>query len=313
MKLNEFFSQSKQANFLESICIINIVWPSQPAILFLQSFLARLKDIKQQSLVICNLQEQSYAEIQSRLATSFLGTSCIYSFTLTENTKLETALLSYLETYHGLHMVVVGTSQDQALRERADVVHLFIDEAIDSVTYGNVHKFLKKDEVADTRFTQDLFRRSQTISLDMACIMMHYQLFVGKNSGQFFSTWFDRIIEQKYSLFVLSQYLFAYDAQRFYQLWHQVGPEYPSEFWIAFWSEQVWQAMIFTTIAQQDGAQLARKSVTRLPFSFMQKDWQKHSVEQLSLAHDMLSQIDYANKNGAITEGLDLFYAKFLI
>lgn len=313
MKLNEFFVKSTQENFLNSTCIINMIWPSQPAILFLQAFLARIKEIKQQTLVICNMQEQSYAAMQSQLATSFLGTACIYALSLVEHTaKADAAMLSYLESYHGPHTVIVGTSQEHALRERPDVLHLFLDEAIDQATYTALYKFLKKEDVVDIRFVQELFRRSQTISLDMACMMMHYQLFVGKNNQQFFTTWFDRIVEQKQSLFVLSQYLFARDAERFYHVWQQVGQEYPSEFWIAYWSEQLWQAIIFITIAKQDGALVAKKSVSRLPFAFMQKDWHKHTLEQLTLAHDMLYQIDYANKNGAITEGLDIWYAKFL-
>lgn len=314
MKLNEFFAHSEQKDFLHSIRIINIIWPSKPAILFLQAFLNRLKVIKQQQLVMCDMQEQSSAAIQSQLAMSFLGTSCIYSIDLCgESTKLDVTLRSYLDSYTGTHLIIVGTSQDHALRERADVAHLFVEEVLDQANYCVLYKFLHDGEISDKRFVQELFRRSPKISLDMALIMMHYQLFVGKNIQHFFSTWFDRIVEQKQSLFILSQHLFARDAQRFYLAWQYVAQEYPSEFWIAFWSEQIWQAIIFITIAKQEGVLAAKKSVSRLPFSFMQKDWNRHTLEQLTLAHDRLYQIDYANKNGAITEALDIWYAKFLI
>lgn len=314
MKLIEFLKKSEEKSFLDSFCIINFIGPAQPAVLFFQSLLGRLKEVGERPLVLCDLHLQTSAEIQAQLATSFLGSAFIYSIVVSsESVKQSASLLAYLESYKGVHLVVVATQQEQALRERADILHVFLDETVDYTLYNSLQAFLQLDQNADLRFTQELFRRSPTVPLDMACMLMQYQLFLGKNNKPFFATWFDRIVEQKQSLFLLSQYLFARDVQRFYDALSPVAQEYPAEFWIAFWSEQLWQALIFVTIAKTDGPLIAKKSVSRLPFAFMQKDWHKHSVAQLTTAHDLLYQIDYANKNGSVTEGLDLWYAKFLI
>ena len=129
---------------------------------------------------------------------------------------------------------------------------------------------------------------------------------------EFFSSWFDRIVEQKQSLFALSNYFFAKDSKNFYAAWRSVAADYPPEFWIAFWAEQLWQAMIFVTLAQTEDLSVAKKSVSRLPFAFMYKDWRKYSVADLTQAHALLYAIDYANKNGSVIDGLELWHAKFL-
>lgn len=314
MNLNEFLKKSDQRIFFDPIRIVNCIASSQPLLLFMSGLFARLKDVMQQQVVVCDVHTQTNTEIQAQLATSFLGESFIYGVMAnTEPLKSFAAVQAYLETYEGCHLVIFCTQREHALRERDGVVHVTLEDTIDYATYRLLYKFFKQEDLTDTRFAQELFRRSPTVPLDSACLLMHYQLFVGKNFQQFFTHWFDRIIEPKHSLFSLSQYLFAKDNQRFYRAWSTVAEEYPPEFWIAFWSEQIWQALLFITIAKRDGALVAKKSVSRLPFSFMQKDWQKYSVETLTHAHDLLYQIDFANKNGAITEGLDLWYAKFLL
>src|SRR5205807_225901 len=108
------------------------------------------------------------------------------------------------------------------------------------------------------------------------------------------------------------QYFFSKQKSNFFSLWGELRLQYPDEFWVVFWSEQLWQAIVFCEEASRNGAARAKSLVNRLPFSFMQKDWQSYKNDELISAHDFLYSIDYSLKNSAGTFGIDLFVHKFI-
>ena len=88
---------------------------------------------------------------------------------------------------------------------------------------------------------------------------------------------------------------------------------YAPEFWIAFFSEQLWQASIYVQYVSQNNAAEGRKYAYRLPFSFFQKDYKKYTLEQFARAHDFLYAIDHGTKNGSASDGIELFiHAAFM-
>jgi hypothetical protein len=312
LTFQQFFQRSSQPDFFESFKIVNFVTP-----LFHPLFFSALLDFAKKSskrpVTLFDLTEHTATAIRSQLEMSFLGNSSCYILTPGPDlASLDSQLSAYLATYTGIHQLILFTKPEEQLDAREGIIFVNIDATLDRELYRIVLSWKAGEASIDLRFVDELFRRTETVALDVAIIMMHYQLLLGKNSEQFFAKWFDRIIVPKKSLFILSQYLFAGDVKRFYSAWPAVAQDYPIEFWLAFWSEQLWQAIIFITTARREDLAAAKKLVSRLPFSFMQKDWQRFSPEVLISAHNQLYQIDYAQKNGAITDGLELWYAKVL-
>ena len=142
--------------------------------------------------------------------------------------------------------------------------------------------------------------------------MMAYQATVGRKYQDFFADWLDKLIIPQKSFFTLSQYLFARRPQLFFEQWNACKGEYPPEFWIAYWSEQIWQAMLYVQRARTQGVMEAKKGTYKLPFSFLNKDWSHYTPATLAAAHEALYCFDYNLKNGGTGNGLELWYHKFI-
>jgi hypothetical protein len=149
------------------------------------------------------------------------------------------------------------------------------------------------------------------ISLDHACILMHYARLLGANTDQFVHQWLDKILMPERSLFTLSTHFFAKKPKVFFELLGHIGGEYPEIFWVSYWSESLWRAHYYVALNQTKQFGEAKKMSNRLPFSFIQRDWKLHSPSALKKAHQQLYEIDFALKNGASEGMLDLFYSKF--
>jgi hypothetical protein len=55
----------------------------------------------------------------------------------------------------------------------------------------------------------------------------------------------------------------------------------------------------------------AKKMSYRLPYSFINKDWQRVQIDELVECYEFLYQIDYAIKTGSTFCSLDLFFAHY--
>ena len=120
---------------------------------------------------------------------------------------------------------------------------------------------------------------------------MGYQMVVGRKFDPFFKHWYSRLIIPRQSFFVLSQHFFAQRPTLFLEKWKVCKGDLPVEFWIAYWSEQLWQASLFVLRARSQGIGEAKKQAYRLPFSFINKDWQRYTVKGLSQTYTNLSII----------------------
>ena len=163
-----------------------------------------------------------------------------------------------------------------------------------------------------SQFSEQLFRQRATIDLEQALSLMRYDMVVGKNKEDFFASYIPLLVKHEESLFALSQYFFALQQEKFFTALAPLELVYPIEFWIAFWLEQVWQALIFVDTAFKQGPLAAKSYVSRLPFSFTQKDWKHFSSAELIEAHEKLYIFDYMFKNGVSSAGLHIWYIDFL-
>jgi hypothetical protein len=113
------------------------------------------------------------------------------------------------------------------------------------------------------------------------------------------------------SLSALTEAFFAKDAQRFFSLWSALEKEYPEIFWIIFWSDHVWRAYNVIQFLQEKNFVQAKRMSFRLPYSFINRDWQKNSPSELVQAYQNLYSIDFALKKGSSFTALDLFYVNY--
>ncbi len=263
-------------------------------------------------LAIYDLSVQSEAALKRELTmTSLLGPRTFLIMTRREVPAIDSALLTYLLQHQGTDKLWICSTNELSDGVPADVLRVRIEDQIDLATFELMSTLLQGG--VDRLFVRQLFQRVRTLTLSDALLLGQYQLLVGRNGQQFLTQWLDRLVDQKPSLFSLSEYLFARDATRFYALWHEIGLQYVREFWVVYWSEQLLQALTFIGAASKEGAVAARKQVTRLPFSFMNTDWRTWSVAQLAALHDELYAADYHAKHGGIIQGLDIFYANMLM
>jgi len=247
---------------------------------------------------------------------SFLGSKNIFYLKDLSwiDTRQRAAWYDYVFNYKGPHTLVVSTSATEKQKESTDSFVIQVPDTLTREQYQQFFALFFTFCQPDVAFDQRLFRLKSSVDIDMACRFMRYQTVVGKNSSLFFDFWLVKIAAPTASLFTLSQYLFAGEAQKFYDYWLGIKDDYPEEFWTVFWSEQIWQAAIFVYKTQHIGYAEAKKSFTRLPFSFIQKDWKKHTISSLTQAHDLIYQLDYRNKTGIEGwYGLDLMFNKYFL
>ena len=96
------------------------------------------------------------------------------------------------------------------------------------------------------------------------------------------------------------------------ELWAKIGHQYPGQYWVSFFAEQLWQAILFLEERSSGSASAGHTQKYRLPFSFTTKDYKKHTIKDLTQAYQDLFYIDNSAKQGAdIDAQLDLFIARF--
>ena len=264
-----------------------------------------------QRLESVDCQTCSLEEVLARCGTSFLGQFKFYAIKNAESFsagELDT-IEDYFFRYRGSH--TIGYISERA-PEGAQESVLVIDVHETKVTeqlYRSLYFFLSGKH-ADRYFCSMIFKHFKQISLDRACLLMSYQELLGQRSELFFERWLERLWQPEHSLFTLSKLFFAKDVPSFLMSWSRMVQLYPEEFWITYWSEQLWQALLFV-YSMNSGIKTAPQSY-RLPFSFVQQDWRNYSDQELSRAQAFLYTVDHRFKQGMANGGIDLFCVKFL-
>lgn len=285
-------------------------------ILFFADFFKQIHE-----LVASHFTQSIHLDIQSRpigecmalLETSFLGMRSLY--VLKNVSELSAASkqqwLSYLANYQGPHCVIFFIQADDAQVDDCIV----LPAAIDKQLFAQLLTFFAGQACAQRSHAavQAIYARQSSLPLDTACSMMRYLMLMGNGHQTFFENWIDTFIEPETSLFTLSQHFFARAPQKFFATWKGISSHYGEQFWIAFWSEQLWRAYHVVDYLQQSRFVEAKGVSYRLPFSLMQQDWKKLTLTELQQAHAFLYGIDTALKNGGNTVSLDLFYSKFFL
>ena len=265
-----------------------------------------------------DVAEQQEDLIKAQLETSFLGMARTYRLSGLHGLAKPAAQqwLRYFSTYQGPNRIIFAITQDAAEPYKKDAQQnlSFVDipaQIQKPFFIGLFTQLVRQPSVLDKRYIDQLYVRAEKIPLDTACLLIQYLQVLGSTAQEFFTHWIDKLVVPDKSLFLLSQYFFAKQSTHFLNMWTGVKNEYPEQFWISFWSEQVWRALFYCKSMKERDVVNAKKIGYRLPFSFLQKDYRNCSIALLQEAHEALYELDGKLKNGGSVIGLDLFFLHY--
>lgn len=315
MQLKQFLDQIKNENsFLETQNVISFTLSdSSMPVVFIAHLISYLKT-KQLPIEMFSVNEAELSHIFSRLETSFLGMKISYWLRGIDDLdkKSRQQLLAYLSQYQGPHQILFICNKEEAATYFVKRTCVDLPSTITADIAQSLLVTFKKNNPTIAKHISALVTKYDALSLDQICMLIGYMQVVGK--AEDYAKIVDRVVESEHSLFTLSQYFFAKNSTDFYKLWNSVGPVYPITFWCVYWSEQLWRAYYVRYFLTKNQPVQAKSVSARLPFSFLQKDWKKVSLDELKNAHQWIYELDRSHKNSIETDaGIDLFYNKFFL
>jgi len=313
MNFLAFIEKYKSYNFWSECNILHIKGDSQCPV-FLYYFLTRLKEIILLQVETIYVDAQNFENIKSRLETSFLGKKKIYFLQNINSIKDKKYFQckDYLSKYQGPN--IIAFFSDNNLESKIDnrTILLEIRDYVDYKVFLKLIDFLNKSlPPSGKSFIKKVFNKKEVVSLDIACLLIKYATVVGTNEDEFINKCLDCIIAPEKSLFALSQYFFEKKAKRFFELFYNLKEDFSEQFWIEFWSDQLWRAYNVVNAFKCNNSTEIKKISFRLPFYFIKGGWKLFNTKELKNAHDFLYSVDYYLKNGGKIFALDLFYSKF--
>ena len=258
-----------------------------------------------------DLHEADDSTVARELGMSFLGQKYVYiaqgMYALDKRTQKR--MLSHIFTPSIAHHVVFFTDQNALVKQYIDAASIGMCVSCDTI---DKDMFVR---MYHALFAQDfprqllayVFQQHNQLRFEHAYLVMWYYYLLGKNFISWCQSWLPRVVAPKQSLFQLSEYFFQKNATRLWFSWYAFSSVYPHEFWVAFWSEHLWQAYVFITIAQEHTVARARSHVNKLPFAFMQRDWRSVSLNEITQAMTYIYTLDLYVKSGGNPYAIEQF------
>lgn len=311
LDFSRFLTESQKSNFLIDNPVICFTGSEYSLLFFsqLRIFIERTMTVE-----IIDVSQENEQMLMSRLSTTFLGNRLAFIIKGLESDGRgkDKKIISYLDTYVGPHMLCVYLSPDQYGEQDRSFLTVTLPEYVDRDMFLQLMSWSGRQITASVKQSvKQLFELYTQISLEHACLLLFYMP-LGAIDREFFDTWLPILVTSEHSMFTLSQYLFQKESAHFFMQWKKIADAYSPQFWVTFWSEQLWRASMFIQLSKQRKFNDARKIAFRLPFSFINRDWRRYTVADLAAAHDTLYRLDYRCKIIENSVGLDLFYARFL-
>lgn len=309
MTFNQFIKDPVIA--LSQSGVFAVQAPEYP-LLFMRALFDRIEQMGGQKRTVINLATIDLDQVQLRLSMSFLGQKCLYWLgdigqLSPKNNK---QLLAFLSGYQGEHTVVFYTVVPVVGNS---ITTILCPEKIDYKAYETlVHLWETSDHERCRTFMRALFERTGPLTLEQAVKLTGYACVLGSTREQFVDTWADLIVTTEQSLFELSGLLFARDPA-FWDAWQRVQPAYEFPFWCAYFSELLFRASGYIAYKKAGKLVEAKKMSYRLPFSFIQRDWQKLNPALITAAHEQLTEVDFQLKNGAHLQTFDNVFITFFV
>jgi hypothetical protein len=256
------------------------------------------------------LHTTTKAGIQANLAQSFLGSCNFYWLGhLDESQKWHKEFGNELCLYKGPNVIAFFAQSDLKVSGPGSIQIIQIEPAVNFEQF-NLLQAIFGNPLPEKKvlFIKKLFKLQSSISLDTACMLINYIDLISLKMIPQSEKYLLDLVSSQPSLTQLSEYFFAQNPEKFFDLWITLQNDYPDIFWITFWSEQIWRALNVIQYLNKKDFINAKKMSFRLPYSFLKKDWQLYTKAQLAKLFKMLYSADYTLKRGSTFPALDIFY-----
>jgi hypothetical protein len=107
------------------------------------------------------------------------------------------------------------------------------------------------------------------------------------------------------SFFDLSLYFFQRDYINFFKLWKFFKNQYPSEYWTAYWGNQLWNAYYF--VSAKNSAEYDKNIKVILPFWFISNGYQKYMIKDFLSPLSILYEQDFFYKKNSLFTDSNIF------
>ena len=225
---------------------------------------------------------------------------------------------SYLCSYNGPHNLIFFLSPEEVKRSYATNNWMLIDipDAINSSDALMLYPFFAHElqKTVFELFVKKIFEWYGAVSFETLCLLLSYAGLVGtKNIDQFFSLVGNKIIVPDQSLFSLAQDFLAGKASNFFKKWLIIEEHYQHQFWVTFWSNQLFRAQGFVAyMKKKDHINAKAIGARNLPFSFIERDWRRYQNNTVLIdAHQHLCDLDSHIKLTSYPHAFDIFFARF--
>ncbi len=309
------FLKKSLITFLEKSKTVCFKGEKEYPLLFFSMLFQKIKKENKINIKILDCTVLDNTSIIAQCSTNFLGLRTVYWLKNTHKltAKKKTELLNFLKNYTGTNIIVFFL-----LNVEKSVVSNDFDRMVtipDKINQKIMMQLSEKIVVSHYSISKKnidlIIKKYKTFSLDTACLLLHYLLVLGSNADSFMKNYLGTLIEQDYSLFMISQYFFQKNAKQFFSYWKKIYKNYSLQFWIIFWSEQLWRAYNVIEYMSNKKFADAKRISFRLPFSFLQKDYKTIDTQILAVLHQQLYDFDYALKNGGSEIGLEIAFVNF--
>jgi hypothetical protein len=224
-------------------------------------------------------------------------------------------LADFMLTYQGPHALCYFIDSTSKLLSKKNAKKELIVTLPSELNVAQFNELTRIFDInLDTRkttFIKNIVSGSTSLDLETSCMLINYIELISSKYLDDYSPFLANVIGTSPSLSQLSEYFFAKNSNAFFSVWSKINNEYPDIFWLSFWAEQVWKAHHVIKYLNEKNFVQAKRMAFRLPYSFINRDWQKSNSKELAQAHEFLYHIDYALKTGSSFCAIDLFYVNY--
>lgn len=303
-------------NFLEIVNNLNFIKQSSVLvftsknfpILFFYLLKQRLKAEKVIEVKSINLEEINFNDLISELSFSFLGNRSFFWLGNIDNlsAKIKQDLLLFVQNYKGPNILSFFSSEDCGVESKVEI------PAIDDFTTKQIifNFCINNKKAIDTKAFFEKF--DNVLNVDQVILLSNYANVVGLRSNEFFKNWSSKIVQSESSIFTLTTYFFSKNLKQFLNYWLKIKDNFPDTFWTVFWMDQAFRAYWFIFYKQQKDYKNMKKVSFKLPFSFINGDFQKSSLSVLLQLQDDLYMADCNLKQGFGSYDIELSLINYL-
>jgi hypothetical protein len=237
------------------------------------------------------------------LGCSFLGQGKYYWLGYLDDyaPKKRQEILNYLLDYQGPHTIGIFIANDTAQKINKKNLNLIDLSLVDLQSFASVLPWLAPEKRQYT---------IKTSSVDQAVLCQEYCYLVKENITNLIEEW--PLHQTDDSFFNLAKYFFKKDSKNFISLLHKLQDNYTTQFYISYFTDQLFRAIFYCYYRQQNMLDHAKAISYKLPYNLVQNDWQNLDIKHLKSKLIELYEIDFQVKNGGSTYLLDSWFLSYL-